>query len=147
MRTTNMLDKRVPHTKISMAFFGANDFIAIDLSHTGQMAKDLRIETHAANVPKAFMSMLTLNINWNGLTFKSVDGFCLKLPCSIKISILQLLKLNKVLSDLTEMQLLACTFGEYTEVHKWLLPNKPQANLCHTNYHNPALDAEAPNDN
>ena len=78
MRTTSMLDKRVPHTKISMAFFEANDFIAIDFSHTGQMAKDLRIETHAANVPKAYMSMLTLNIKWNGLTFESIDGLCLK---------------------------------------------------------------------
>ena len=45
-----------------MAFFEANDFIAIDLSYTGQMGKDLRIETHAANVPKSFMSMMTLNI-------------------------------------------------------------------------------------
>ena len=148
LRSKKITGKRVPHTKISMTLFGANDYVAIHLSHTGQIAKDLRVETSTALAPKVSISryLLTITVTWNGLILKTEDDYKLTLPCKINVPISKILKTRKVLQNLNEIQLIACTFGEYIEIHKWLLSTKPQTiQQCHSSsciYHNPAHDAE-----
>ena len=62
--------KRLPHTKITVVFFGANDYIPVDISHTGSLAKDLKLQVPPnvqTPVTKSSFFCTTVYIQWESM--------------------------------------------------------------------------------
>ena len=51
------------------------------------------------------------------------NGYYFKLPEIVRIPLRKMLKARQVLKNLTEIHLMACTFGDHIEIYKWpILP-------------------------
>ena len=80
--------KRLPHTKITVVFFGANHYIPVDISHTGFLAKDLKLKVPInPQTPTAKFSLFcsTVYIQWGINAMTTENGYYFKLPQSIRI--------------------------------------------------------------
>ena len=115
--------KMTPHTKISVVFFGDNDYVPIDLTHTGFLAKDLKLHVPFEIVPRVVLSPLRRRVymKWGSFSLTTDSGYSFKLPKEIIIPLSQMFMAKRVFLNLTEIQIMACTLGEYLEIYKWLL--------------------------
>ena len=121
--------KNVLYTKVCITLFGGRDSVSLVLTHTGCLAKDLKLEFSPDMVPpKVNLSILTctVNLKWNNLKLKTNHDQDITFPDTIRLSPMDLFKVRKTIENLTEIQILTYTYENYCEIHRWVFPTEIQ---------------------
>ena len=140
--------RKAPHTKITVVFFGNNDYIPVNLTHTGFLAKDLKLHLPGNVMPEAYFSLLSrrIYVKWGLLSLTTDTGYCFRLPQLMTVPLSKILRARTILFNLTEIQIMACTFGEYVEIYKWIIPKTNMFATVMSTSINPALQVSTPSD-
>ena len=125
-----------------------NDYIPVNLTHTGFLAKDLKLHLQGNAMPKAYFSLLSRRIcvKWGLLSLTTDTGYCFRLPQLMTVPLSKVLKARTILYNLTEIQIMDCTFGEYIEIYKWIIPSPNMFSTVMSTSVNPALQVSTPSD-
>ena len=105
---------KTPHAEITVVFFGNNDYIPANLTHTSFLVKDLKLHLLGNAMLKAYFSLLSRRICVKlGLLSLTTDtGYCFRLPQLMTVPLSKVFKARTILFNLIEIQIMACTFGE-----------------------------------
>ena len=140
--------KKVPHTKITVVFFGNNDYLPVDITHTGFLAKDLKLHVPRSVLSRAYFSLFSqkIYVNWGLLSLTNDGEYHFRLPKLMTIPISKIFKARRILNELTEIHIMACTFGEYIEIYKWPIHSVPMFSSVMSTSIKPGLDVPIPSD-
>ena len=125
-KSSQLFTQIIPHTVVSIVLFGNGDCMKFQLLKTSIPILNLKLAVpdEPQNLVQPTVSLIfrTLHVNWHSLSLLSKDQLVLNFPSTVTVKFLKLGKLSKILSDLSEIQMILSTPEEYLNMHTWFTP-------------------------
>ena len=131
-RSTQLFTQKFPHTSISLILFGNGDCFSVPLLTTSLPIRMINLslvgDVQSFPTPRITCAFSHVYLAWHDIFLASDTGHVINLPIKVPINLLKRSKLRRIITNLSEIQLIASTLDEYAQLHTWFI--KPENETC-----------------